>query len=192
MLARILIILLLSIAFHAPAGESVPAKILDGAQKQLVEKAQYSPGYVKLSYPNGDLPRDRGVCTDVLIRALRNAGLDLQQLVHEDMQRDFSKYPRKWGLNQPDANIDHRRVPNLIFYFSRHATILKTDTSGNALNDWAAGDLVFWKLDSGLDHCGVVSDKRNAAGVPLVIHNISQCSEDDCLTKWKITAHVRL
>jgi uncharacterized protein len=179
----------------APAAAStatVAQKILEGAKTQATERTSYSPGYVKLSYPGGDLPRNRGVCTDVVIRALRNASIDLQKVIHEDMKSNFAVYPQKWGLKKPDSNIDHRRVPNHICYMTRHCTKLGIEVNAKTLETWKPGDLVYWKLDNGLDHCGVISDQRNAAGVPLVIHNISECCEEDVLQKWKITAHFRM
>jgi uncharacterized protein len=176
------------------AKPSLAQKILEGAKRQAAERTAYSPGYVRIAYPNGDVPRERGVCTDVIIRSLRHAGLDLQKLIHEDMKTHFARYPQNWGLSKPDSNIDHRRVPNQIFYFSRQGTKLTTEVSAKTLDQWRPGDLVYWKLENGLDHCGVVSGTRNAAGIPLVIHNISQCCEEDLLqyAKWKITAHYRV
>jgi hypothetical protein len=165
--------------------------IVAGAKAQAREGALYTPGYFRIPYPNGDLPRDKGVCADVVVRALRCAGHDLQKLVHEDMAANFSAYPQRWGLPAPDSNIDHRRVPNLMTFFRRHALTLTTDTGPGTRPIWQAGDIVCWKLDNGLDHCGIVSDHRNAAGLPLVIHNMSKCAEEDCLTRWRITGHFR-
>lgn len=165
-------------------------KILEGARKQVQERTAYVPGYVKIAYPNGDVPRHTGVCTDVVIRSLRHAGFDLQKLIHEDMKRAFNVYPKNWGLTKPDSNIDHRRVPNQMTFFRRHGQELPITVSRGA-TEWKPGDIVYWKLDNGLDHCGIVADRKNAHGVPLVIHNIGECSEEDCLTKWKIIGHFR-
>jgi len=166
-------------------------KIVAGALEQASEGALYTPGYFTLPYPNGDLPRHQGVCTDVVVRALRQAGYDLQKLVHEDMKRHFHKYPPLWGLRKPDPNIDHRRVPNLMCFFKRHGKSLPLEVSQKTLKHWQPGDIVCWRLDNGLYHCGVLSSARNADGVPLVVHNISQCTEEDCLTTWKIIGHYR-
>lgn len=166
-------------------------KIVAGALEQAREGALYTPGYFKIPYPNGDLPRHQGVCTDVVVRALRRAGYDLQKLVHEDMKRHFRQYPQLWGLRKPDPNIDHRRVPNLMCFFRRHGKSLTLEVSPKTLKDWQPGDIICWRLDNGLYHCGILSSTRNAAGMPLVVHNISQCAEEDCLTTWKIIGHYR-
>ena len=176
------------------ASPRTPASlILEGAKIQVREGAVYTPGYFRLQYPNGDLPRDKGVCTDVVVRALRHAGFDLQKLVHEDMKANFDAYPqtRIWGLTKPDPNIDHRRVPNLAAFFSRHGEILTCEVSPGTLAEWQPGDIVCWKLPDGREHCGIVSDGKNGAGIPTVIHNIAKCCEEDCLDKWKITGHFR-
>ena len=173
------------------AAEDTSARILAGAQKQAAEHTAYVPGYVSIGYPNGDVPRAGGVCTDVVVRSFRAAGIDLQKLIHDDMLAAFDQYPRKYGLSQPDSNIDHRRVPNQMRFFSRKGTAVTMEVSPETLGEWKVGDIVYWKLNNGLDHCGVISSRRNAAGVPLVIHNIGNCSEDDCLTKWKIIGHYR-
>lgn len=151
----------------------------------------YDPGYFDLRYPNGDVPRGRGACTDVVIRALRAAGYDLQRLIHDDMKRDFGAYPHKWGLRRTDKNIDHRRVPNQMTFFRRHGKVLPLMVSARTLSSWRPGDVVRWKLDNGLDHTGILSDRRDGAGKPLVIHNLAVCAEEDVLTAWKITGHFR-
>jgi uncharacterized protein YijF (DUF1287 family) len=181
------LIALLAVLFtsHVPGAEAV----LRGARQQLVRPAIYTPGYFRLAYPNGDLPADKGVCTDVVIRALRTAGKDLQRLIHEDMGRRFSTYPRRGEKRDP--NIDHRRVPNHIHFLRRYGTTLPNGLTGPALATWHPGDLVYWKLDNGLDHCGVVSDRRNGRGLPLVIHNIWQTAEEDVLDRWRIVGHYR-
>src|SRR5690606_18547582 len=124
----------------------------------------YDPAYRQLSYPGGDVPQATGVCTDVVIRALRKQGLDLQQLVHEDMRAHFSAYPRNWGLSRPDRNIDHRRVPNLMTYFARRG--FSRPPSDDPM-DYRAGDIVAWDLGNGLTHIGILSDRSSAAGTPL-------------------------
>jgi uncharacterized protein YijF (DUF1287 family) len=171
--------------------ESNARRILAGAKAQAAEGTIYTPGYFQLSYPDGDLPRNKGVCADVVVRSLRNAGSDLQRLIHEDMTRDFEAYPRKWGLSRPDSNIDHRRVPNQVCFFRRHGITLTNEANPQSAQQWQPGDFVYWKLDNGLDHCGVISDARNSAGLPLVVHNIGRCKEEDCLIRWRITGHFR-
>lgn len=163
--------------------------ILESAKKQAEEGAFYSAGYAKLDYPMGDVPADRGACTDVVIRALRAAGYDLQQLIHEDMKQNFKKYPRRGS--KPDPNIDHRRCPNQIFFLKRFGKELTKETEGEHKRSWQPGDIVYWKLDNGLDHTGILSDRRNSSGLPYVIHNLGRCAEEDVLTEWKIVGHYR-
>lgn len=158
------------------------------AVQQVGVTVHYDPMYRKLPYPNGDVPRDRGVCTDVVIRAFRAIGIDLQQKVHEDMARNFAAYPHKWGLSKPDSNIDHRRVPNLQKWFERQRRSLPVTTRAA---DYRAGDVVSWKLGNGLDHVGVVSANR-AGGRPLVVHNIGAgAQEEDVLFAWTVTGRYR-
>jgi len=139
----------------------------------------YDPSYVQLRYPGGDLPLERGVCADVIIRAFRNIGVDLQREVHEDMRAHFGSYPQNWGLSSPDANIDHRRVLNLMTYFKRHGK-----TAGG---DFQAGDIVAWRLPGGFYHIGIV-----AADGRLVIHNIGRgAQKEDILHAFPIIGHYR-
>ncbi|MGN6893204.1 DUF1287 domain-containing protein, partial [Neisseria sp. P0015.S009] len=146
---------------------------------------RYDPAYTKLTYPMGDVPMEKGVCTDVVIRALREQNIDLQELVHQDMSRNFSVYPKRWGLKQPDTNIDHRRVPNLMTYFTRQGWAVQ-DTN------YQAGDIVTWELKGNRPHIGIVSD-RKIGDRPLIIHNIgSGTREDDVLYRYTITGHFRL
>lgn len=165
--------------------------VLDGAKAQLAWKTRYVTGYVKIGYPGGDLPKDQGVCTDVVVRALRAAGKDLQVLIHQDMRANFSKYPANWGAKKPDRNIDHRRVPNQMRFLGRFGKTLARTVAQETLKEWKPGDLVYWKLGGGLDHCGVVSDRKNPAGVPYAIHNLGGIAEEDCLQTWTITGHFR-
>jgi uncharacterized protein len=137
------------------------------------------------------VPADRGACTDVVVRALRAAGYDLQQLIHEDMRRYFSLYPRRYGLRRPDRNIDHRRVLNQMTFMRRHALELPTAIIGPAAATWQPGDIVYCELENGLGHCGVLSNERNAQGLPLIIHNIGGARQEDCLAAWKIIGHYR-
>jgi uncharacterized protein YijF (DUF1287 family) len=121
----------------------------------------------------------------------RRAGYDLQQLIHEDTEQHFSDYPQKWGASGPDTNIDHRRVPNQMCFFERYGRSLTRRVARWTLDEWQPGDIVYWKLEGGRDHCGIVSDKRNRRGIPYVIHNLSGCAEEDRLTDWKIVGHYR-
>jgi uncharacterized protein len=150
----------------------------------------YDPAYSRLPFPGGDVPRARGVCTDVLIRAYRDAfGVDLQALVNADMRRAFGAYPRRWGLRRPDVNIDHRRVPNLQTFLSRKGAA--RTVTGNA-TDWLPGDIFTSMIDGRLPHTGIVSDRRGAGGRPLVIHNIGQgAREEDALFTYPLTGHYR-
>src|SRR5215813_329844 len=142
----------------ALAAQEPPAvrleRLLEGAYAQVGVTTGYDGAYRRVPYPGGDVPLDRGVCTDVLLRAYRHAGLDLQVLVHEDMARAFDTYPRLWGLAKPDSNIDHRRVPNLANFFRRHGATLPVSARGA---DYAPGDIVTWRLSSGVPHIGLVS-----------------------------------
>lgn len=166
-------------------------KIVAGAREEVRRGVTYDASYVKMPYPGGDVPADRGACTDVLVRALRYAGHDLQKLIHEDMRRHFRLYPTRYGLRRPDPNIDHRRTPNHMVFLRRRGRSLPLATSGAAAATWKAGDLVYWRLPNGMGHCGVVSDRNRADGLPLVIHNIGGAAEEDVLTAWEITGHSR-
>ena len=172
---------------------SVPVKtdVVAAARRQIGVTVGYDPAYRKIGYPGGDVPRSSGVCTDVIIRAFRDARkIDLQKLVHEDMKANFSKYPRMWGLKAPDANIDHRRVPNLQCYFKRKGYALPV--SKNAA-DYKPGDIVTVMVGGKLPHIMIVSDKKSAAGVPLALHNIgSGTQEEDVLFAYPLTGHYRI
>lgn len=159
------------------------------ARRQIGVTRLYDPAYVVLPYPGGDVPQDRGVCTDVVIRAMREEGIDLQKTVHEDMRGHFALYPKKWGLRRPDRNIDHRRVPNLQTWFARQGWSLTPSRSASA---YGPGDLVTWMLPGNLPHIGIVSDRKGMRGTPLIIHNIgSGTREEDILFAYPITGHYR-
>ncbi|KRG61185.1 NADH:quinone oxidoreductase, partial [Stenotrophomonas africana] len=165
-------------ADHTPSQPQAPSPpLVAAARAQIGVTTRYDPAYQVLAYPGGDVPVDRGVCTDVVVRALRSQGLDLQARVHEDMRGNFSAYPTIWGLSRPDRNIDHRRVPNLMRWFERQGwqqpiTALAAD--------YAAGDIVAWKLNgNGLLHVGIVSDRRLSNGTPLVLHNIARGTREE-------------
>ncbi|HEY1526220.1 MAG TPA: DUF1287 domain-containing protein [Candidatus Angelobacter sp.] len=151
---------------------------------------RYDPAYVRIPYPGGDVPAETGVCTDEVIRAYRVVGIDLQKEVHEDMAANFSAYPRKWGRSEPDANIDHRRVPNLMLFFSRKGESLPiTDRA----EDYAPGDLVTWDLGRGLTHIGIVVDRKTVfTRRYMIVHNIGAGPKmEDVLFEWKIIGHYR-
>lgn len=173
----------------APAAVSPPLVAAARAQIGLVRL--YDPAYFGLAYPGGDVPADRGVCTDVVIRALRTQGVDLQQAIHDDMRAHFDRYPRQWGLSRPDRNIDHRRVPNQMRWFERQGW---QQAIGASADDFSPGDIVAWKLSgSGLLHIGIVSDRRSHDGTPLVLHNINAgTQEDDLLFRHAIIGHYRM
>ena len=145
---------------------------------------------MSIKYPNGDVPSDRGVCTDVVIRAYRNLGIDLQKEVHEDMKENFSAYPKNWGLKTTDKNIDHRRVPNLMKFFERHNA--KLSITDNSI-DYKPGDLVCWNLGGAITHIGIVVDKKSNDGKRnLIVHNIGGGQVlADCLFEYKIIGHYR-
>jgi uncharacterized protein YijF (DUF1287 family) len=164
--------------------------ILLGARREALNKTRYDATYAVINYPGGDVSSDRGACTDVVIRAFRHAGIDLQQLIHEDMLENFSLYPQNWGLNAPDPNIDHRRVPNQICFLERHALPLTLEVEGH-LEEWQWGDIVYWRFQDGRDHCGIISDRIKSNGIPLVIHNAGLAREENYLQRWEITGHFR-
>jgi uncharacterized protein YijF (DUF1287 family) len=177
---------------HALAPNSSPAlkAIIDGAVDQVGKTTSYDPSYQKLDYPNGDVPIETGVCSDVIIRAFRKANVDLQKDVHEDMQANFSAYPTRWGLKGPDSNIDHRRVPNLETYFARKG---KSQGIANRSDDFQPGDLVTWDMGTGQDHIGmVVNVWFKPSQHYLIVHNIGAGTRmEDVLFAWKITGHYR-
>lgn len=166
--------------------------LITAARAQIGVTTIYDGSYQSLSYPGGDVPRERGVCTDVVIRALRDAhGIDLQQRVHDDMRQAFSRYPKLWGLSRPDRNIDHRRVPNLRRYFLRHGMSLPPP-DGNSV--FEPGDIVTWTLGPGLPHIGIVSDQLvPGTARPLIVHNVGAGTrEEDFLLRYPMTGHYRL
>lgn len=165
-------------------------KLADSAFLLSQNKVEYDLDYYKIPYPMGDVPANKGVCTDVVIRAYRKVGIDLQREVHEDMLRNFHLYPKYWGLKTTDRNIDHRRVPNLMYFFSRKGMVLPVSRNGA---DYHEGDIVCWQLPRGLKHIGmVVHQKSKDQQRPLVIHNIGEGQVvEDCLFKYRIIGHYR-
>jgi hypothetical protein len=181
-----------SLATAQPAERQPPTsndaidRVIDAAHAQVGKTLHYDPRYVTLTYPGGDLPIERGVCTDVVIRAFRAIDIDLQKLVHEDMRRAFKVYPPLWGRHAPDRNIDHRRVPNLQTFFRRHWLTLSL-SQGPA--DYLPGDLVTWRLPAGVPHIGIVSSQRTGDR-PLIVHNIGAGTKlEDSLFAFTITGH---
>ena len=159
------------------------------AREQVGVTVSYNGGYQSIPYPNGDVPLETGVCTDVVIRAMRAFGLDLQKAVHEDMKAHFSKYPKIWGLKTTDRSIDHRRVPNLRTFFARKGW--SVPITENAA-DYEPGDLVTWNLSDSIPHIGIVSDRKTEEGTPLIIHNVGAgTQEEDFLFSHTITGHYR-
>jgi len=154
------------------------------------DNVAYDPSYFSISYPNGDVPKDKGVCTDVIIRTYRKLNIDLQKEVHEDMALNFSKYPNIWGLRGTDKNIDHRRVLNLMVFFERYG---ETKTISNKPEDYKPGDIVCWNLGGAITHIGIVSKKKSHDRKRyLIVHNIGTGQVlQDCLFDYKIIGHYR-
>ena len=165
--------------------------IVAAARTQIGKTVIYDPSYVGLEYPGGDIPLERGVCTDVIVRALRTSNiLDLQRQLYLDMSRAFSKYPTIWGLKRPDRNIDHRRVPNLRTYFQRMGYAMEISTDPG---DFHPGDLITCTVGGNRPHIMIVSDRKSPKGVPFVIHNIgSGTQEEDRLFAFPMTGHFRI
>lgn len=165
-------------------------RLADSALHLTQQRVVYDPSYFRISYPNGDVPADRGVCTDVVIRAYRKIGIDLQREVHEDMSANFKLYPAIWGLSRTDKNIDHRRVPNLMTFFNRHGEELSIS---DAATDYVPGDIVCWNLGGAITHIGLVSGiKLKNSNRHLIIHNIGGGQVlEDVLFEYKIIGHYR-
>jgi uncharacterized protein YijF (DUF1287 family) len=149
----------------------------------------YDPAWVKIDYPNGDVAAETGVCSDVVVRAFRKAGIDLQKEVHEDMQRAFAEYPKRWGARGTDTNIDHRRVLNLMTYFNRQGKSLAVTSERAA---YLPGDVVAWELSEGVEHIGVLTNFMSENKNYLIVHNIGAGARvEDVLMSWKIIGHYR-
>ncbi|MEO0504733.1 MAG: DUF1287 domain-containing protein [Bacteroidota bacterium] len=171
--------------------ETLPISLSDAAIALTQQKVTYDPSYFSIGYPGGDVPSDKGVCTDVVIRAYRKLGIDLQKEVHEDMKANFQAYPNHWGLRSTDKNIDHRRVPNLMTFFKRSGA--EMSISEKAV-DYLPGDVVSWQLSGGLTHIGIVVNRKSRDGERhLIVHNIGAGQVlEDCLFDYKIIGHYRL
>lgn len=174
------------------APKTFQEKLSDAAISIIDASIDYDPKYFAIKYPNGDVPANKGVCTDVIIRAYRKLNIDLQKEVHEDMKSNFSKYPnlKKWGLKKPDTNIDHRRVPNLEIFFERKGT--KLEVSKNA-TDYKTGEIVSWMIGTKFPHIGIVTNKKSPDGKrPLLVHNVGGGQVlEDCLFSYEIVGHFR-
>lgn len=185
---NILIFLLTSIV--AVGQNEFYEQLSDAAMTLTEQTVAYDPSYFQLDYPNGDVPADKGVCTDVVIRAYRKTGIDLQKEVHEDMNANFSQYPKNWGLSRPDKNIDHRRVPNLMTFFKRKGALKPIS---KIATDYKPGDIVCWNLGGGITHIGIVVNKKSKDGKRnLIVHNIGGGQVlEDCLFDFNIIGHYR-
>lgn len=186
---RFIFFLLLIITSQLQA-QSFQDSLSWAAEELTYDAVLYDPSYFSMDYPNGDVPAARGVCTDVVIRAYRKMGIDLQKEVHEDMKTHFNLYPDIWGLTRTDKNIDHRRVPNLMLFFSRFGNELEI---GNNAIDYRPGDIICWNLGGNTTHIGLVSSQKspNDDGF-LIIHNIGAGQVlQDCLFDYRIIAHYR-
>jgi uncharacterized protein YijF (DUF1287 family) len=188
MSVRLFILFWLGVTPLLFAQDDFSSKFSAVALELTTQRVQYDSRYFSIPYPNGDVPADKGVCTDVIIRAYRKLGVDLQKEVHEDMRANFKLYPKIWGLAKTDKNIDHRRVPNLMTYFSRFG---KVKPITKVASDYLPGDIVCWNLGGGITHIGIVVDKKSTDGKRnLIVHNIGNGQESsDCLFTYKIIGH---
>ena len=199
MATRFLILLIALVSACAPA--QVPStdaskqdflrRLVSAAIERTTHTVRYDSAYVRISYPGGDVPSGTGVCTDEIIRSYRAVGVDLQKEVHEDMAQNFSAYPRKWRQvrAQPDSNIDHRRVPNLMVFFQRNGESLSITSLPQ---DYSPGDLVTYDLGGNVPHIGIVVDRKGNSGRYMIVHNIGQGPRmEDVLFNWRITGHYR-
>jgi uncharacterized protein len=186
MYRRLLVLLIAAVSLAVAAQQSdLLKRMVAAADNRPHHPARYDSEYVRIPYPNGDVPADTGVCTDEIIRIYRAVGIDLQKLVHEDMVAHPSAYP----IGHLDTNIDHRRVPNLRVFFTRHGQSLPVTENAS---DYLPGDIVTWKLPRGYDHIGMVVDRKSWTGRPLVEHNIGEGPKiENVLFDWKITGHYR-
>lgn len=185
------ILLLLSCSFSTSwIPDNFYSRLSEAALTLTKDKVTYDSGYTKIAYPNGDVAKDKGVCTDVVIRAYRKLGIDLQQEVHLDMKKHFSKYPTRWGLKKPDTNIDHRRVPNLEVFFSRHGEAIPVTA---VASDYKTGDIVTWMLPGALPHIGIVVNRKSRDGKRnMIVHNVGAGQVlEDFLFQYVITGHYR-
>ena len=174
------------------AAKNFAEKLSNAAISIIDPSIDYDPAYFSIEYPNGDVPKNKGVCTDVIIRSYRKLGIDLQKEVHEDMIENFSKYPNleKWGMTKTDTNIDHRRVPNLEIFFERNGKKLSVTQDPK---DYKTGEIVTWLINNKLPHIGIVTSKKSSDGKRnLIVHNVGNGQVlQDCLFEYKIVGHYR-
>jgi uncharacterized protein YijF (DUF1287 family) len=176
-------------AVKPSANKDFYGKLSDAAIALTKDEIEYDPTYFTIPYPNGDVPKGKGVCTDVVIRAYRKMGIDLQKEVHEDMKKNFSKYPKAWGLKTTDSNIDHRRVPNLETFFGRFGETLPTT---DKIQDYKPGDIVTWMLPGRHTHIGLVVDKKAPSGRYMIVHNIGSGQVmEDVIFEYTMRGHFR-
>lgn len=186
--------LALSVLFFSfyPTENDFYQKLSDAAIGLTKDKVDYDPRYISIKYPNGDVPKNKGVCTDVIIRAYRKMGIDLQKEVHKDMIANFTLYPnlKKWGLRRTDTNIDHRRVPNLEVFFGRKGKVL---TVSKNPKDYKTGEIVTWMINDKLPHIGIATNKKSPDGKrPMIVHNVGAGQVlEDCLFSYKIVGHYK-
>ncbi|MEN8225578.1 MAG: DUF1287 domain-containing protein [Bacteroidota bacterium] len=186
----IIVFFIMAWANIAHSQETFYQRLADSSLTLTKQNVHYDPSYYSIDYPNGDIPDGKGVCTDVIIRAYRKMGIDLQKEVHEDMKANFDKYPQLWGLRSTDQNIDHRRVPNLMTFYERKGEV-KTITR-NA-KDYLPGDIVCWDLGGGITHIGIVVNRKSADHTRyLIVHNIGEGQVvEDCLFDFQLIGHYR-
>ncbi|CAM3973368.1 DUF1287 domain-containing protein [Flavobacterium antarcticum] len=170
--------------------KSFQQKLADAAISLTKDRVVYNGAYVSIPYPNGDVPTTQGVCTDVIIRAYRKLGIDLQKEVHVDMKSNFSNYPKTWGLKKTDTNIDHRRVPNLETFFTRKGQ--KLAVTKNA-SDYKTGEMVTWMINDKMPHIGIITHLKSNDGKRfLIVHNVGGGQVlEDCLFKYKLVGHYK-
>ncbi len=189
---RVLVPLFLSALFFssAAAQSGFSERLADSSLTLTKQAVRYDPSYYRIAYPNGDVPAGVGVCTDVVVRAYRKLGVDLQKEIHEDMKAHFDRYPKNWGSTKPDPHIDHRRVPNLMTFFTRHGTVLPITRNAT---DYQPGDIVCWNLGGAVTHIGIVTTRRSSDGQRnLIVHNIGSGQVlEDCLFQFRIIGHYR-
>ncbi|MBQ0729912.1 MAG: DUF1287 domain-containing protein [Oleispira antarctica] len=192
MIFKKLLLIGLLLSTQVAFSQNFELDVVEAALERTNHNVRYDGRYLSIPYPNGDVPANIGVCTDVIVRTYRAIGTDLQQLVHEDMVANFEAYPSKriWGLSRTDKNIDHRRVPNLQAFLSRHGEVLAVS---NDASDYKAGNIVTWMLPGNLPHIGLITNKISAlTGNPMVVHNIGAGPKlDDVLFSYSITGHYR-
>lgn len=182
----------LAIKNNNPVVKTFEEKLSEAAISIIDPSIDYDPTYFAIEYPNGDIPVNKGVCTDVVIRSYRKLDIDLQKEVHEDMIENFSKYPnlKKWGMTQTDTNIDHRRVPNLEVFFERKGTKLPVSEDAR---DYKTGEIVTWMINGKLPHIGIITNKKSEDGKRnLIVHNVGGGQVlEDCLFEYKIVGHFK-